>query len=393
MPYSSTLFSLQSQVKAYKPNSNSVQVARDINGRIRALLDFRNSWSDLITRYVINIPNAYVAGGITTVSGSQNIAGVATSWPYSDVVNTTMVSGNRNTGFTEITPSSMSGIAVDTNLYVNDSTFSEVVSVVEVSPNTFTANFQYNHNDATPLTCSSLAGQQIQFGPLTPIYTLLAVSSAVGSANTGIIDNPWGGPALTNSGYQLVKAYVTIPNFRSFLVVSDPQQGITLNTYISQAELDSIDAQRSAQGWPQCLADLGPSASGSYQVEIYPWQTTAYAIPLLYNRQWPVLTRPTDRPPGFINPTVIINGAIADALRRKDIRANNEVDPYHNPQLAETFEKRFLVGAIDAANADEERSLQRLSSSSWSPNSGLGTSAAFDQSHINTPGGLGWGSW
>lgn len=382
---------MQGQVKSYKANTKAAQVGKDINGRIRALLDFRNSWSDLITRYVINIPNAYTTGGVTTTAGSQNIVGVATSWPYSDVVNTTMVSGNRTTGFVEITPASMTGIAVDTNLYVSDSTFSEVVSVVEVSQSTFTASFQYAHNDGTPLTCSSLAGLQFQFGPLTPIYTLLAVSGAAGSDNTGIMDQAWGGQGLVNSGYQLVRAYITIPNFRSWIQVWDPQQGIPLATNTSQAELDAIDAQRTSQGWPQCLADLGPSASGNYQIEVWPWQTTAYAIPILYNRQWPELKKPTDRPPGFINPTVIIDGAIADALRRKDLRDNQDNDPYFNPALAREFEDRFIKGAVAAANADEERCQQRLTSSLWQQGGAGFPSAAYDQAHVNTPGGLGWG--
>jgi len=349
-------------------------------------LDFRNSWSDLITRYVINIPNAYVTGGITTVSGSPNITGVATSWPYSDVVNTTMIGGNRTTGYVEISPASMTGISIDTNLYLADSTFSEVVSVVETTNSTFTAQFQYAHNDGTPITCSSLAGLQIQFGPLTPVYTLLAVSSAVGSANTGIMDMPWGGNGLTNAQYQLVKAYITIPNFRSWLQIYDPQQGIPLAGNVPQAYLDSIDAQRSATGWPQCLADLGPSASGAYQVEVYPWQTTAYAIPILYNKQFPTLKRPTDRAPQFINPSVIIDGAIADALRRKDIRDNSDKDSYYDPNLARDFDQKFLAGAIAAANADEERCQQRLSSSVFQRGAfggGVAPSASFFQAHVN----------
>ena len=392
MAYTTSLFDLQGQVKAYKPNSKAGQIQKDANARIRALLDFRNSWSDLITRYVINIPNAYVTGGITTVSGSPNISGVATYWPYNDVVNTTFVNGNRTTGYCEIQPASMSGIAVDTNLFVSDSTFSEVVSVIEVTQSTFTAQFQYSHNDGTPLTCSSLAGLQIQYGPLTPVYTLLAVSSGPDGSgnNTGIMDNPWGGASLTNAGYQLIKAYITIPNFRSWIVAYDPQQGIPLGTNVSQAEIDAIDAQRTSQGWPQCFADLGPSASGNYQSELWPYQTTAYAIPILYNRQWPTLKRPTDRLPGFINPSVIIDGCIADALRRQDLRDNSDKDPYYSPSLAREFDQKFLAGAIAAANADEERCVQRLSSSMWQPGGSGFPGASYWQSHVNGDLGLGW---
>ena len=377
------------EVSSVKPNTKKSQVYRDLNNRIRALLDFRNSWSALITRYVINIPQAYTTGGITTVSGSTTITGTGTSWPYADLVNTTMVGGNRQSGYQEITPADMTNIAVDTLLFVSDGTYSEVAPVVEISNSTFTAIFQYPHNDGTTLTCSSLAGRQLQTSAQTPIYTLLGVSSS-GTNNTGIIDMPWGGAPITTGGYQLVKAYVTIPNYRSFLQVYDPLQNCQLGMNVPQAEIDAIDAQRSATGWPQCLADLGPSAANQFQSEVYPWQLTPYAIPVLYNKAWPELKRPTDRPPSFINPAVIIDGAIADALRRKDLRDNTEQDPYFNPQLAREFEAKFQAGAIAAANADEELAQQRLTSSLFTK-SGAGSGASYWQAHVNGPQGYGGG--
>jgi hypothetical protein len=127
-------------------------------------------------------------------------------------------------------------------------------------------------------------------------------------------------------------------------------------------------------------------------VEVWPWQTTAYSIPVLYNRQWPDLIQPTDRPPGFINPSVIIDGAIADALRRQDLRDNSPggKDPYFNPALAREFDQKFLAGAIAAANADEERCQQRLSSSLTNYGGGLGPNASYWQSHVNGGPGLGY---
>lgn len=382
MQFNSTLFSLAAQVSAHKPNAKKTQIQKDLNARVRALLDFRASWSALITKFVINIPQATTTGGVTCISGSTAIAGIGTSWPYNDVVNTTLVGGNRQTGYQELTPASMQNIAVDTLLFVNDGGYSEVAPVVEVSNSTFTALFQYSHNDGTAITTSSLAGLQLQLGPLLPVYTLLGVSSSVGSANTGIIDLPFGGATLTNSGYQLIKAYINIPDLRSFVEVYDPQQGIPLATNISQAELDSIDAQRTSQGWPQCLADLAPSVSGTFQYELYPYQTTPYVIPVLYNKQWPEMKRPTDRPPYFINPSILIDGAIADALRRKDLRDNNDKDPYHDPALARDFEQKFLAGAIAAAQADENKCQQALTSSRYQQGN-IAPGASFWQSHVN----------
>lgn len=383
---------MQGQVASVKPNTNKSQVQKDINARIRAILNYRATWSALIARTVINIKQAYTTGGVTMTSGSTAVIGTATNWPYADRVNTTMIAGNRSQGYQEIAPADMTNIAVDTLLYVNDGVYSEVVPVVETSNSTFTGLFQFSHNDGSTLTCSSLAGFQLQLGPFNPVYTLLGVSSAVGSNNTGIVDMAFGGQTLTNSGYQLVNAYINIdPNLRSFVQLYDPTQGIQLNHNVSQAELNSLDAQRQSTGNPQCLADLGPSVSGTFQYEIWPYQTSPYSLGCLYNKQWPVLKRPTDRPPYFIDPSVIIAGATADALRRKDIRSPGDTDPYFSPQLAKDFEVKFVEGAQAAAAADEEKSQQALTSSFFQPSNVQG-SAAFWQSHVFGDGG-GYGGW
>ena len=386
MQYNSTLYAMGAQVSAHKPNSKKSQIYKDINNRIRALLDFRASWSALITKTVINIPQATTTGGVTCTSGLTAITGTGTLWPYADVVNTTMVDGNRTTGYVEMTPADMVNINVDTLLYVNDGVYSEVAPVVEISNSTFTALFQFSHNPGTTLTTSSVAGLQLQLGPLLPVYTLLGVSSRTGSDNAGILDMAFGGATLTNSGYQLVKAYINFPDLRSFVEVYDPQQGIPLATNVSQAELDSIDPQRSSQGWPQCLADLAPSVSGTFQYELWPHQLTPYALPVLYNRQWKYMKNPTDRPPYFINPSIIIDGAIADALRRKDIRDNNDVDPYFNPQLAREFDAKFALGAVQAAQADENKCQQALTSSRYQRGGGINAGASYWQSHVNDGG-------
>lgn len=383
---------MASQVSATKPNSKKTQIQKDLNAAVRATLDFRTSWSALITRATINIPNAYVTGGITTVAGATAIAGVGTFWPYNDVVNTTMVSGNRTTGYVEITPASLVGITVDTLLFVSDGIYSESVAVVDVSPSTFTAQFSFAHNDGTTLTSSSLAGLQIQFGPQTPIFTLLAVSSAPdGSGNqTGIMDMPFAGAGLTNSGYQLVKAYITMPDFRSWISVVDPLQQFQLATNVSQQELNSSDPARTAQGTPQCMADLSPSASGSFQSELYPWQTTSYGIAALYNKNWPEMKKPTDRPPFFLNPSIFIDYAVACALRRKDLRDNQDTDPYYSPAMAKDFETKWLAHTIAAANADEERCQTALTSSVFQTSNVGNESSAYWQNHVWGPGGGDW---
>lgn len=392
MQYNLTLYDMVGQISSVKPNTNKSQAGKDVNARIRALLNYRTTWSALISKTVINIRDAYQVGAVTMTSGSTAVVGTGTSWPYADRVNTTLIGGNRSSGYQEVAPASMDNITVDTLLFCNDGVYSEVVPVVEISNSTFTGLFQFSHNDGSTLTCSSLAGLQLQLGPFNPIYTLLGVSSATGSANTGIIDMAFGGGTLTNTSYQLVNAYINVdPNLRSFVQLWDPTQGIPLATNVSQAELNSLDAQRQSTGNPQCFADLGPSVSGTFQYEIWPYQTSAYSLGCLFNRQWPVLKRPTDRPPYFIDPSIIIAGATADALRRKDIRSAADTDPYFNIQLAREFEEKFVEGAKLAAAADEEKSQQALTSSVFQPSNVQG-SASFWQSHVFGDGG-GYGGW
>lgn len=386
--YNANLFSMASQVQSYKSNSSRTQIEKDINARVRALLDWRPFWSALLTRAVISIPNAYTTGGVTLTTNSKSVTGTGTAWPVNDVVNTTVPGGLRGIGFQELTPASMDGISVDRNLYIDDGVFSETVAVVQTTNSTFTAQYQFQHNAGFTLTSSSLAGLQLLTGSQTPVYTLLAVTSTTG----GLIDMPFGGATMTDAGYSLVKAYVTIdPDLKDIWQVWDTVQGIPLAFHESQAFLAQADPQRTATGNPQCLVDLSPSAAGSMQFELWPYQTSSYQIPLIYMKQWPEMKKPTDRPPHFINPSVIIDGAIADALRRKDLRSNDDKDPYYDPQLAQQYEQKFLLGAQQAANADESKSLHALTQTFPGYS---GVSAAYQQSHIgpwDNSGGWGGG--
>lgn len=364
------------EVGASKPNAKKPQIYKDINARIRNLIDRRPFWSALLSRTVINIPAAYVTGSVTFTTGSTAVTGTATAWPVTDVVNTTMVAGNRSAGYQEIAPAGMTGIGVETLLCVNDGIYTEIAPVVEVTNSTFVANFQFPHNDGTPLTTSSLAGLQFRMGPNQAVYTLLGAVTAT----TGIVDMPFGGASLVNAAYALVRAYVTIdPNLKDIISAWDPVQGCDLAVHVSQSFLQVADPQRNAQGNPQCLVDLSPSVAGSMQFELWPYQTIPYAIPVLYAKQWPELKRPTDKPPYFINPSVIIDGATADSLRRKDIRSDSDKDPYYDPQLANVFDQKYLQGALMAAMADEGKCLQSLSQD-WR---GVGRSASYRQNHIS----------
>lgn len=379
-----TLFSMGAEVSSYKPNARKTQIYKDLNARIRRVIDMRPAWSSLISRTVLNIPTAYTTGSVTLVAGSDAIVGVATAWPIDDVVNTTVPAGLRVIGYQDVTPSSMTGINVGDYLYISDFAYSETVAVTDVTNSTFTAQFQYQHNAGFTLTKSSLAGLQLQLDAYSPIYTLKSVATAT----TGFIDMAFGGPSTTESAYTLLKAYVTIdPNMKDFLSTWDPTQGIPLFVHEGQDFLAQADPQRTTTGNPQGFVDLGPNAAGLFEREFWPYQKSAYSIPIVFIKQWPELKRPTDKPPWFINPTVFINGAIADALRRKDLRDIDDKDPYYDPNAAKQFDELFMIGALDAAYADEglyQQALTRLS-----PGEVGGANSAYWQSHV----GYDWNSY
>lgn len=385
------LAAMSGEVMAVKRNTNRTQVEKDINARIRQLIDMRPFWSGLLKRTVLNCPNSYTTGGVSLNPLSRVIIGTGTAWPYNDLVGTTFTAGLQQTGYQEITPASMNGIVTDAYLYIADSTsggaYSEVVQVTDVTQTTFTANFQNQHDALTPIWRSSLSGMQLNLGQNYPIFTLTAVTNQAGTA--GLIDTPFGGLAVMDSGYTLLQAYFTIdPFIKDIFQVWDTVQGIPLGFHKTQNELNQLDPQRTSMGNPQALFDFVPTISGSMQYELWPYQYTNYQIAVLYAQQWPQLTRQTDKAPWFINPRVIVDGATADALRRLDLKNSADKDPWFNPALADKFEAKYFQGALDAASADQGKAMQALQSNWFQV---VGQNAQYWQSHVWGGQGLGIG--
>lgn len=331
-----------------RPGVSALQVQGWINDRIRQALDARTYWSDLLTHSVISVPGFYNTGTVNVTVGSAIVTGTGTAWPVNDVVNTTAAAGVPEIGYVEITPVSMTGIAVDTYLYVDATGSPETVAVVEVSSTTFIAKFATTHAAGCTLTTSSLAGMQFRLGNGTPIFTVISVQDATDLT----LDLNWGNSSLTNQAYQIVKAYFTIaPDLKDILFVLDQIQGIPMRIHVSVLEINWRDPQRSSTGPPLNVVDLAPSAGGSMQYELWPWQFGPYQLGVIYQKQWPELKNDTDRPPWFMNPTIFYHGALADAYNYKV----NKDDIYHNPQLALEYERRFMLGVELAKNADESK--------------------------------------
>jgi len=338
------------RVTNFRPGCSSLDARDWINDRIRQALGARTYWSDLITPKVLSVPDAHTTGTVSVAPGSRIVTGTATAWPINNIVNTTIPDAVDDIGYVEITPLAMTGITEDSVLYVDAAGTAEAVSVVEVKADSFIAKFAYTHTAGATLTQSSLVGLQFRIAITDPIFTVRNVISATSLELT----DSWGGAAKTDEAYRLVKMYITIgSDYKDILAMKDETTGQPIRLHVSVTEVNQLDARRTSTGTGALiqLVDLGPNEQGNMQYEIWPASATRRQFSCLYYRQWPALVNPNDRPPWFINPTIFIHGAIADALRwRKD-----EKDPYFNPVLAQDYEKRFLQGLELAKNEDESK--------------------------------------
>ena len=339
---------------SFRPGIDRNLVQGWLNDRVRQALDSRTYWADLLSHGVLSIPNFYKNGTVDVTTGSTIVnggipdsQGNTTAWPVNDKVNTTVAAGINEIGYVEVTPLSMLNIIPDTYLYVDAAGTPETVAVVRTTATTFTAQFQFVHATAgTTLTSSSLTGMQFRTDESSPVFTVTSVQNA----SQLTINLPWGYSNLTNVNYQIVKSYFTLaPDLKDLLFMIDAYQGIPLRIHVSVMEINWRDPQRSSTGPPLAVVDLAPSAGGSMQYELWPWQFGPYQLGFIYQKQWPDMLNDTDRPPWFINPSVFMYGALADALNFKA----NEKDVYHNPKLAMHYEQRFMAGLEDAKNADE----------------------------------------
>lgn len=364
MMYPDTLQTMIGGVRLHKPNATPDQVVNWLNWRIRQLIDFRTYWSGLIGRGVVDVPAAITEGALSTTTGSTVVPGFGANWPSMDLVHTTLTSGIGRPGIQAVVPADMTNITDTSVLYVGGD-LPEIVTVREISPGggAFTAVFAKQHAAGDPITASSLVGRQLKVGYMYPIYTILAVADTTSTFNGPvfnqeswnggdsalIIDMPWAGPAVEGSAYTLLKMYYTFAtDIKDMLSVVDPQQGLELLAHYPLEQLNFIDPQRSATNLPQYVVDHSPDVSGNAVYELWPAPTVAMKLYFEYYRQWPDMKDAGDIPPPFMNPAVIIAGAIADALRTK-VAAN---DPFYDPHAAGVWEGRFMTGADALSQAD-----------------------------------------
>lgn len=362
-------------VAQIKPNADPNTTALFLNHRLRFCYNARPYWSGGIGRGIVACPAQYTTGTVSTVYGSNVVTGSGTSWPVSDIVNTTIPAAINQIGSQPVVPSSMTNIVPDTWLYVDAGGVNpEVVYVIDTTPGSFTAVFQYPHDANCTITCSSLASRTLRLGYQIPNYLITAVVDA----QTLLIELNYGGTPLSGISYVIVKnLYNFAPDLKELMSVVDPQQGIELNINYPIAKLNQEDPQRTSVEFPVLVAPHSMSPAGTCMFEIWPAPTAIRQLYFEYYKQPKDMKAPGDQPPPYLDPSVIIMGAIADSLRT---RVGND-DMYYAPDVAMVWEQRFQDGLEKLVGADNNLFGQSYSWSSGSGSGGYPTGATFNRSH------------
>jgi hypothetical protein len=360
MQFTDDFFTLRGKVLNARHGVTADFVNDALNDRLRQILDTRTFWSDLLKFGILSFPDPYTTGTISVSTADATVTGSGTSWPVSDVVNTTIAAGVTEFGYSEIFPASMAGITTDSSLYVDASGTPETVAVVEVRRTSFIANFTYTHTAGCTITQSSLANQQFRLSQAYPIFTVVAVTSPTSLE----LNLPWGGPSLTGQTYTIKVMYVVLANdLKSIIAIKDETTGFPVRIHISLDEANYRDPRRTLVGgnpW-YSLVDLGSNAQGNMMYEVWPAPSNARQFSYAYNRQWPHMVKDGDRPPSFINPSLLFYGAVADA---KMMRVEKN-DPYYDPVGARYYEEKFQAGLQGAKNADEAKKLEAMRNPWW----------------------------
>lgn len=378
--FADDLGSMIGQIRNFRPNLGDSQYKTWINWRLRQIMDSRTFWSDLVKEGILSIPANYVTGTVDVTTGSAVVNGTATAWPVADVVNTDLDQAVEDIGYVEAFPTVMTGITENSYLYIDGGTAdAEAVPVVQVKASSFIAKFTKAHAAAATLTQSSLVNQQFRISNAHPIFTVKSVPTTTALELT----NAWGGDSLATQTYRIGLMYVVLSSdLKGIIGMKDEQTGYPVRTHVSMDEANFRDPRRNiVTGNPYFnLVDRGANDQGNMLYEIWPAPSDIRQFSYMYWKQWPDLENEGDRPPWFINPSILVYGALADALRfRQGLK-----DPYHNPALANHYEGRFREGMELAKNSDEAKCLSALSNF-WGKGMVPGTA---DQLQLNDPA---WG--
>lgn len=382
--YGDSLQTMRAAVRGVKPNCSSDNIDRFLNKRVRDAIT-RKTWSESIKFGAVAIPNSYTAGTVSVTQGSTVVIGAGAGWPVADDINTIGPLPVKQPGATFITPASMTGIVPGRYVLLDTAnpTLMEVVAVEVAAAKGFWARARNTHDANFTITKSSLANRQIRTN--YPFYTVTAVIDSA----TIWIDLPWSQPNQTAVSYQIQQAYVVVdPYARRILYAWDPLQGIALD--VTNWTLEQIlvgDSQLTSTDNPIMMVNAPAGAGGVPQWFLYPPQSSARGIPLVFSTVWPKMVNDDDRPPSFLLPEIFIAGATADALRTRTITQEARQDLYFDPVLASEYERQYEALLDTADEEDQGRRNDRLQSYRLMAQGMY--SATYLQSHIGWPSSYG----
>jgi hypothetical protein len=379
--YADDFFKLRGRVLSARPMNSPDFVNNALNDRLRQILDHRTFWADLLTFGNLSFPDPYATGTVSMTYGDATIVGVGTAWPVSDKVNTTIPDGVPEFGYVEVVPASMAGITANSMLLVDAAGDPEIVPVVQVNRTSFIANFSKQHNDDCAITQSSLANLQFRISQAYPVFTVTAVTSPTSLE----VNLPWGGPSLADQTYAIKLMYVMLASdLKAIVAMKDEQTGFPVRLHVSIDEANYRDPRRTlVSGNPLfSLVDLGANDQGNMLYEAWPAPASARQWSYAYNKQWPEMVKDTDRPPPFINPSILFYGALADA---KMMRTSKD-DPYYDPQGAQWYQAKFEQGVAEAKNSDEAKKLEAMRNPWWKSM----MPGSYDQMQLTDPAVAAW---
>ena len=390
---SDDLFRLRGRVIAARPGISPDFVTNALNDRLRQILDNRTFWADLLTFGILSFPDPVTTQNDPTTglpidtasvaTGDATVTGSGTTWPVNDVVNAIIPDGVPEFGFASVVPSTMAGITANSMLYVDAAGTPEIVPVVGVERTSFVAKFANQHNANCTITQSSLVNRQFRLSAQYPVFTVAAVTSPTSLELT----LPWGGPPLTARPYTILLMYVTLaPDLKAIIAMKDEQTGYPVRIHVQTDEADYRDPRREqVSGTPwYSLLDWGANDQGNMIYECWPPPKSARQFSYAYWKQWPDMRKDTDRPPHFINPSILFYGALADS---KMMRVDKN-DAFYDPAGAQYYEQKFLMGLQEAKNSDEAKRLEAMRNPWWREMQGMN----YDGFQLNDPSTLGFWS-
>lgn len=200
-------------------------------------------------------------------------------------------------------------------------------------------------------------GRQFKAGVGSPVYTVTAVDVPT---QTLTLNMPIGVATATAATYWVLDAFVQPPSdFLRFIVISNPIQGWRLHLWVTQAELNAMDPQRTFMGQPYSIVDkfynTATSGSGVPKplYEAWPYATTDQTLYYVYMIEGADLINDNDVPVYPINSDLIVSGALADVVRWPGTSQNP--NPYfQRPEYWKSYESEYQDKLIEVERHDEE---------------------------------------